>query len=82
MAVNNKTNNDIAVKTVSVIKEYQMGGTILQALKGIDVEIKRGEYISIMGPSGSGKRSVHWIDLLPERFILMMLTCWNLAPEK
>ncbi len=58
MAVNNKTNNDIAVKTVSVIKEYQMGGTILQALKGIDVEIKRGEYISIMGPSGSGKSTL------------------------
>lgn len=58
MAVNNKTNNDIAVKTVGVVKEYQMGGTILQALKGIDVEIKRGEYISIMGPSGSGKSTL------------------------
>jgi len=52
------TNNDVAVKTVGVIKEYQMGGTILRALKGIDVEIKRGEYISIMGPSGSGKSTL------------------------
>jgi len=50
--------NDVAVKTVGVIKEYQMGGTILRALKGIDVEIKRGEYISIMGPSGSGKSTL------------------------
>ncbi len=58
MAENSKTNNDIAVKTVGVVKEYQMGGTILQALKGIDVEIKRGEYISIMGPSGSGKSTL------------------------
>ncbi|HGE73025.1 TPA: ABC transporter ATP-binding protein [Candidatus Poribacteria bacterium] len=54
----NKTNNDIAVRTVGVIKEYQMGGTILRALKGIDIEIKRGEYISIMGPSGSGKSTL------------------------
>jgi len=53
-----KNNNDVAVKTVGVIKEYQMGGTILRALKGIDVEIKRGEYISIMGPSGSGKSTL------------------------
>jgi len=51
-------NNDVAVKTVGVIKEYQMGGTILRALKGVDVEIKRGEYISIMGPSGSGKSTL------------------------
>lgn len=50
--------NDVAVKTVGVIKEYQMGGSILRALKGIDVEIKRGEYISIMGPSGSGKSTL------------------------
>jgi len=50
--------SDVAVKTVGIIKEYQMGGTILRALKGIDVEIKRGEYISIMGPSGSGKSTL------------------------
>jgi len=53
-----KKNNDVTVKTVGVIKEYQMGGTILRALKGVDVEIKRGEYISIMGPSGSGKSTL------------------------
>jgi putative ABC transport system ATP-binding protein len=50
--------SDVAVKTVGVTKEYQMGGTILRALKGVDVEIKRGEYISIMGPSGSGKSTL------------------------
>jgi putative ABC transport system ATP-binding protein len=49
---------EITVKTDSVIKEYRMGGTILQALKGIDLEIGRGEYISIMGPSGSGKTTL------------------------
>src|SRR5512136_105853 len=57
-AVTNKINNDVAVKTVGVVKEYQMGSTILRALKGVDVEIKRGEYISIMGPSGSGKSTL------------------------
>ncbi|MEK7398439.1 MAG: ABC transporter ATP-binding protein [Candidatus Poribacteria bacterium] len=57
-AVTNKINGDVAVKTVGVVKEYQMGGSILRALKGVDVEIKRGEYISIMGPSGSGKSTL------------------------
>ena len=51
-------NGNVTVKTVAVTKEYQMGGTILRALKGIDLEIKRGEYISIMGPSGSGKSTL------------------------
>lgn len=49
---------EITVKTDGVIKEYRMGGTILQALKGVDLEIGRGEYISIMGPSGSGKTTL------------------------
>jgi len=50
--------DEVTVKTEGVIKEYRMGGTVLQALKGIDIEIMRGEYISIMGPSGSGKSTL------------------------
>lgn len=49
---------DITIKTVDVVKEFRMGSTVLQALKGIDLEIGRGEYISIMGPSGSGKSTL------------------------
>ena len=48
----------ITVKTDDVVKEYRMGGTVLQALKGVSVEIEKGEYISIMGPSGSGKSTL------------------------
>lgn len=49
---------DITVRTEAVVKEYHIGGTVLQALRGVDVEIGRGEYISIMGPSGSGKTTL------------------------
>lgn len=41
-----------------VKKSYFMGGEELQVLKGINLEIQRGEFISIMGPSGSGKSTL------------------------
>jgi putative ABC transport system ATP-binding protein len=46
------------VRTRGVKKVFVMGNVALEALKGINLEIKRGEYISIMGPSGSGKSTL------------------------
>nr|MBA3708014.1 ATP-binding cassette domain-containing protein [Planctomycetota bacterium] len=45
----------ILVRAHGVQKTYVRGAEITQALKGIDLEIYRGEYICVMGPSGSGK---------------------------
>jgi len=42
----------------SITKMYQMGMEQVHALRGLDIEIKRNEYISIMGPSGSGKSTL------------------------
>ena len=49
---------EIVVKTEDVVKEYRMGTTVVRALSGINIEIDRGEYISLMGPSGSGKSTL------------------------
>lgn len=49
---------ETVVKTEDVVKEYRMGTTIVRALDGINIEIARGEYISLMGPSGSGKSTL------------------------
>ena len=46
------------VRTRGVRRVYKMGKLELEALKGIDLEIKRSEYVSIMGPSGSGKSTL------------------------
>ncbi len=53
-----ETETQNIVRTRGVKKIYQMGKLSLEALRGIDMEVKRGEYISIMGPSGSGKSTL------------------------
>ena len=46
------------VRVTNVTKTFKLGKIDVQALKGIDLEITRGDYISIMGPSGSGKSTL------------------------
>lgn len=43
------------IRTHDLVKTYQMGEFEVHALRGIDIEIKQGEFIAIMGASGSGK---------------------------
>jgi len=46
------------VEAEDVTKEYVLGSMRIRALEGVDLEIRRGEYVSIMGPSGSGKTTL------------------------
>jgi len=46
------------IKMKEVTKVYPLGETEVQALRGVDVSIKKGEFISIIGPSGSGKSTL------------------------
>jgi len=48
-------NHDTIVSARGVKRRYKMGDEVVWALQGVDLDIYRGEYLSIMGPSGSGK---------------------------
>ena len=48
----------IVIRTYDLWKTYIMGEQEINAVSGVDVEIKRGEYVAIMGPSGSGKSTL------------------------
>jgi putative ABC transport system ATP-binding protein len=48
----------VVIKTEDLAKVYEMGAEKVHALRGIDVEIRKGEYVAIMGPSGSGKSTL------------------------
>ena len=50
--------NEYVVRTKGLVKSFKMGDDTIHALNGVDLDIKRGEYISIMGPSGSGKSTL------------------------
>jgi putative ABC transport system ATP-binding protein len=48
----------IVIRTYDLWKTYVMGDQTINAVSGVNIEIRRGEYVAIMGPSGSGKSTL------------------------
>jgi len=50
--------SDTVIRVTGLQRSYVMGAETIHALRGVDVEIRRNEYVAIMGPSGSGKSTL------------------------
>jgi putative ABC transport system ATP-binding protein len=49
---------DAVIVTRNLQRDYDMGGEIVHALRGVDITIRKNEFVAIMGPSGSGKSTL------------------------
>ena len=49
---------DVIILTHKLARDYAMGAEVVHALRGVDIQIKRNEFVAVMGPSGSGKSTL------------------------
>ena len=55
------TDSEPIIRVRGLQKTYQTGDVPVHALRGVDLDVKRGEFLAVIGPSGSGKTTLFHI---------------------
>ena len=49
---------DVVILAYKLTRDYELGAEVVHALRSVDLQISRNEFVAIMGPSGSGKSTL------------------------
>ncbi len=52
------TNSDVAVRAVDVVRQYQMGQSLIRSVDGVNLAVDSGDFVALLGASGSGKSTL------------------------
>jgi len=55
---NYQANGSAAIRAEQLCRHYRMGETVIRAVDGVSLEVRSGEFVALLGSSGSGKSSV------------------------